>query len=88
MSLGLILACVWGALANLIGMFPSRHHHWPAAYVLIALGLPILVLVAVQDGLVFAALVLAAAASVLRWPVRYLMRWIRRSVAGAPTSVK
>jgi len=34
-----------------------------------------------QNGLVVAFLVLAAA-SVLRWPVRYLLRWVRRQIGG------
>ena len=32
MSLSLILACLWLVVANLIGMVPSRDHHWRAAY--------------------------------------------------------
>jgi len=36
----------------------------------------------VQNGIVVALLVLAAAASVLRWPVRYLLRWVRRQIGG------
>ena len=78
MSTPLILACIWAATANLIGMFPSRHKHWPAAYALIALGIPILVWVFLEDGLIFGVLVFLAAASLLRWPVRYFMRWVGR----------
>ncbi len=81
MSTPLILACIWAATANLIGMFPSKHHHWPAAYALIALGVPILAWVFLEDGWIIGALVLMAAASVLRWPVRYLFRWIGRGLA-------
>ena len=31
-------------------------------------------------GIVIGLLVLAAGMSVLRWPVRYLLRWVRRQV--------
>ena len=77
MSLSLILACVWLVVANLIGMLPSRDQHWRAAYGLIAVGIPILGYVTWQHGAVLGLLVLAGGASVLRWPVYYLWRWIR-----------
>ncbi len=77
MSLPLTLACLWAAAANLIAMFPSRHAHWPAAYALIAVGLPLLVWILVVDGPWIALAVLVAAGSVLRWPVRYALRWAR-----------
>ena len=77
MSPSLTLACVWLVTANVIAMFPSKHAHWPAAYALIALGLPILGWVGWQNGPWVALAVLVAAASVLRWPVRYLLRWMR-----------
>ena len=81
MSLSLILACLWLIFANLIGMLPSRDHHWRAAYLLIALGVPIVGFVTWQNGAVVGLLVLAAGASVLRWPVYYLWLWVKR-VAG------
>ena len=76
MSGPLALACLWCVLANVIGMFPSRHHHWPAAYVLITFGIPILALVFWSDGVLTGVIVLVAAMSILRWPVRYLVRWL------------
>lgn len=76
MTLSLILACGWCILANVIGMFPSKRKHWPAAYVLITIGVPLLVFVFWENGPWIGLLVLAAAASILRWPVRYLLRWI------------
>ena len=80
MSLSLILACLWLIAANLIGMVPSRDHHWRAAYGLIAVGIPIVGYVTWQMGPVLGLLVLAAGASVLRWPVYFLWRWVRRVV--------
>lgn len=76
--ISLVFACLWLVSANVIGMLPSRDHHWTAAYILIALGLPILIWVIVQNGFLIGLLVLAAASSILRWPVVYLWRWVKR----------
>ncbi len=78
MSLPLVLSLVWLAIANVIGMIPSRHKHWPQAYVLIAIGIPILGLVTYQNGPLVGLAVLIAGASILRWPLIYLWRWLRR----------
>lgn len=77
MNLSIILACLWAVTATLIAMFPSRDHHWRAAYVLIALGIPILGYVTYQNGPWLGLIVLAAGASILRWPLIYLWRWAR-----------
>jgi Protein of unknown function (DUF2484) len=76
----LALACLWLITANVMAMFPSRDHHWRAAYVLIALGIPLIGWVTYQNGPVIGLVLLAAGASVLRWPVIYLWRWVRRQV--------
>jgi hypothetical protein len=78
----LVAALLWLISANVTGMFPSRKNHWPQAYALIALGLPVLGWVFWESGAVLGVLVLAAACSVLRWPVRYLLRWLRGMVRG------
>lgn len=80
MSLSLILACLWLVAANVIGMFPSRRHHWPAVYGLIATGLPLLVYVIWQNGPWWGLAFFILAASVLRWPLIYLGRWIMRVI--------
>ncbi|QFT60360.1 hypothetical protein FIU94_16140 [Sulfitobacter sp. THAF37] len=80
MSPSLVLACFWALAANVIAMTPSRDHHWRNAYVLIAIGIPILGYVTMQHGPWVGLLVLAGGCSVLRWPVIYLMRWLRRGV--------
>jgi len=82
MTTSLILAFVWMIAANVLAMIPSNDDHWRRAYILIAIGLPLWVWVLMQNGLVVALLVLASAASVLRWPVRYLLRWVRRQIGG------
>jgi len=77
MSLSLILACLWVISANVTAMFPSKRNHWPAAYALIAVGIPLLGFITLQHGPSIALLILAAGASILRWPVLYLIRWLR-----------
>lgn len=78
MSLSLFLACVWLVLANVLAMIPSRDNHWFRAYVLIGLGVPLVGWVTWANGPIVGLLVLAAGASVLRWPLIYLGRWLRR----------
>lgn len=76
MSLSLILACAWAVLANVLAMLPSRDNHWTRAYVLIALGIPLVGFVTYQNGPWVGLFVLFAGMSVLRWPLRYLLRWM------------
>lgn len=78
MTLSLILCLVWLVTANIIAMFPSRDHHWRAAYVLIAFGIPLVGWVTYDTGPVWGLIMLAAGVSVLRWPVVYLWRWVKR----------
>ncbi|MDA7425248.1 DUF2484 family protein [Thalassococcus lentus] len=81
MTLSLIATFAWLVLANVLAMLPSNDNHWRRAYFLIALGLPLLIWVFWQNGPWIGLLALAAGMSVLRWPVRYLMRWLRGLVA-------
>jgi len=84
MSLSLILACFWAVVANVLAMTPSSDNHWRNAYMLIAVGIPILGYVTAQHGPWVGLIVLAAGCSVLRWPVIYMMRWLRRSAYRGP----
>lgn len=77
MGTALILACLWAVAANGVAVLPSRRNHWPAAYVLIAAGVPILGFVTYQNGPWIGLLVLAAGVSMLRWPAVYALRWLR-----------
>ena len=77
MSMSLVLALVWLLIANVIAMFPSKDYHWRNAYVLIGVGIPLLIWVGWQNGFWVALIVLIAAMSVMRWPVIYLVRWIK-----------
>ena len=80
MSLSLILACIWAITANVLAMTPSKDHHWRNAYMLIAIGIPLLGFVTYQNGPWVGLAVLLAGMSVLRWPVIYLGRWMRAKV--------
>lgn len=81
MNLSIILACLWAIVATLTAMLPSRDHHWRAAYLLIAAGIPILGWVTYENGPWIGLIVLAAGASILRWPLIYLWRWLKRKAA-------
>lgn len=72
-----ILACVWIIAAKMIAMFPSRDHHWRAAYWLMAAGAPLLVWIIWRHGPGYAVAAILAGGWVLRWPVYYLWRRIR-----------
>jgi len=76
MNLSLILAAAWFIIANVIALIPSKRKHWPQAYVLIVVGVPVLGFVTFQNGPWIGLLVLAGGISILRWPVFYLWRWL------------
>lgn len=82
MSLALAAACLWVVVATLLALLPSRQNHWPAAWALIAAGIPILGYVTWRHGPLVGLLVLAAGASYLRWPLWHLWRWLGRRVGG------
>ena len=84
MTPSLIIALFWLIAANVIGMFPSKHNHWPSAYVLIAVGIPILGWVTYQNGPVIGLLAMVAGSSILRWPLIYLWRWLRPAKSQQP----
>ncbi len=77
MPISLTLASLWALIACMLGLAPRRFH-WPAATVLIATGIPLLGLVTWQMGPWWGLALLAAGVSVLRWPVFYAGRWLRR----------
>ncbi|WP_424940144.1 DUF2484 family protein [Aliiroseovarius sp. S253] len=78
MTLSLILACLWAVTTQVIALTPSRDHHWRVAYVLIAVGIPLLGYVIYENGPWVGLLVLLGAMSILRWPVIYLTRWLKK----------
>ncbi|RLJ59053.1 uncharacterized protein DUF2484 [Litoreibacter meonggei] len=84
MSLSLVAAFVWVIAANLLAMLPSNDNLWRRAYILIAIGVPLLGWVTFENGPWIGLICLAAGVSVLRWPVRYLGRWMKRKTVGEP----
>lgn len=80
MILPLALCLVWLVAANVIAMFPSRDRHWRAAYVLIGVGVPLLGWVTYTAGPIIGMAILIAGASILRWPLVYFWRWLRRQM--------
>ena len=74
----IILACIWVLVAQLIAFLPSRDKHWRAAYGLMIVGLPLLVFVYVENGILLAIVMLFAGASILRWPVYYGFLKVRK----------
>jgi Protein of unknown function (DUF2484) len=80
MTLSLGILFIWALAANVLAMFPSRRHHWPAAYFLVATGVPLIVWVFSENNALICLLALAIWCSVLRWPLLFLLRWVRRLV--------
>lgn len=79
--MALIAACLWLITANIAALLPSQDNHWRRAYGLIAVAVPLTLWLWLTTGPLWALLFIAMAASVLRWPLRYAWRWLRR-VAG------
>ena len=86
MKLSLTLAFIWVVVACVGALVPSKRHHWPLAYVLMAVGVPLLAYVVWENGPWVGLAVFLAGASILRWPVRYLWRWIKARVSGVDPS--
>ena len=82
MTTSLFLACLWAIAANLLAMLPSKDNHWTRAYALIALGIPLLGYVTRENGPWIGMIALFAGMSVLRWPLRHLLRWLRGKLRG------
>lgn len=82
MNFSLIFAFLWLILANVAGLLPTRDQHWRSAYILIAIGIPILGWVTYQNGPIWGMAMAAGGASVLRWPVYFLAKWVKRVVMG------
>jgi len=80
MSWSLICAFIWLISANCLAMLPSKDKRWRNAYILIAIGIPLLGWLTWENGPWIGLIGLAAGASILRWPVRYLGRWMRRKL--------
>jgi len=84
MSISLTLAFVWVLVASAIAFIPSKRQHWPQAYALIAVGIPILGYVTYENGPMVGVICLIAGGSILRWPVIHAVRWMRGERRKAP----
>ncbi|MCL4067281.1 DUF2484 family protein [Pseudomonas sp. GX19020] len=78
-DLSLILACLWLVLANVIAMFPTRDKHIRAAMMLVVIGIPLLGWVTWSNGPVWGLVFLIGGASVMRWPLIWFWRSMRRT---------
>lgn len=72
------LGCLWLIVANVLAMLLSRDNHWRRAYALMAVGIPLLGYITYTNGPLLGVVFFVAGASVLRWPVIYLGRWVGR----------
>lgn len=80
MTLSFLLGCIWLVGANLLAMLPSHDNYWRRAYFLIGVGVPLLGYVTYENGPWWGLAFLAAGASMLRWPIIKLGRWLRGRV--------
>lgn len=76
MNAAILAALIWAVVASACGFLPRRLH-WPAAWVLIATGIPVLGYLTWKAGPIAGLIALAAGASVLRWPLFRLGHWLR-----------
>jgi succinate-acetate transporter protein len=80
MSMQLVSVCLWILLAFVMAAFPSNDNHWRRAYILMAIGGPLLVWIIWTGHFWVAALFVTVACLVFRWPLLFLWRWMRRRV--------
>ncbi|WP_411890699.1 DUF2484 family protein [Yoonia sp. SDW83-1] len=76
----ILAICLWIVVAFVMALIPSNDNHWRRAYVLMAIGAPMLVWLIWSGTMIYAVIFLIVAASVLRWPLIYLYRWLRRQL--------
>jgi hypothetical protein len=72
-----ILIGLWVVLAFVLAAIPSTDNHWRRAYILMAIGVPLLIWITWEHGLIYGTLGLIAGVSVLRWPVYFLWQRIK-----------
>ncbi|SFR43395.1 Protein of unknown function [Yoonia tamlensis] len=78
----LVAAALWAVLAFVLQSIPSDDNHWRRAYVLMALGAPILIWAFFVHGIWIGLAVLVLGASVFRWPLYYLYLWLGAKLRG------
>lgn len=70
-------ACLWIIIAWVLSLVLKPKATWPAAYGLIAIGVPLLVWLYLEEGFLAALIGFTTGCLVLRWPVRYFGRWLK-----------
>lgn len=70
--------CLWVVLAFVMAMFPSKDNHWRRAYILMAIGAPLLIWIIWSGGIWYGIVFAVVAASVFRWPLLFFYRWLRK----------
>ncbi|MFT7146309.1 MAG: hypothetical protein ACJASZ_001186 [Yoonia sp.] len=73
---------LWVVLAFAMVLIPSNDNHWRRAYVLIAIGVPLLIWIFWQHGVLMGMLGLVVGGLVLRWPVYFAWCWFRQKMRG------
>ena len=71
----------WIVIASGIALLPRRMHG-PGAVALVMVGIPLAGWVTYQNGPFWGMAAIAAGASILRWPLIHLVRWVRRHLPG------
>lgn len=72
-----ILIGLWVLLAFVLAAFPSTDNHWRRAYILMAIGCPLLIWITWEHGFTYGVIGLIAGVSILRWPVYFLWQRIK-----------
>ena len=72
-----ILIGLWVVLAFVLAAIPSTDNHWRRAYILMAIGFPLLIWITWEHGFIYGTLGVIAGVSVLRWPVYFLWQRIK-----------
>ncbi|MEO1640409.1 MAG: DUF2484 family protein [Pseudomonadota bacterium] len=80
MALATVLMGLWVLLAFIMAAIPSNDNHWRRAYLLMAIGIPLLIWVTWTEGILLGLLGLLIGCSVFRWPVYFMWQWIKKKV--------
>ena len=75
--MALIALCLWVVGAWVLMVTLTAKQSWPAAYGLIAVGVPLTIWLGWSMGWLWALLGVTVMALVLRWPLRYFGRWLK-----------
>ncbi|KJZ20519.1 DUF2484 family protein [Loktanella sp. S4079] len=76
--MALICVGLWWVMAIVMRLLPTTDNHWTRAYILIALGIPLVIWVWIAFNPLVAFFVFLSGCSVVRWPIYYFYLWLRR----------